>query len=685
MATSGSKSVTVTSWDTLKFSWSEKSQSVANNTTTIDWKMELIATSSGRISSTASKAWTVKVNGTTYSGTNSISISNNATKTLASGTTTIAHNSDGTKSFSYSFSQTFDMTFAGSKIGTKSGSGTGTLDTIPRKSTMTVSNGTLGTAQTLTVTRQSTSFTHSIKAVCGNSTLYVKADGSTSTSEVKHNDCSIPFTPPLTWAAQNTTGTSVSVTFTITTYNGSTNVGYNAKTVSYTIPASVKPTCSIEVSDAMGYASTYGGMIKGLSKFKIVVTGKKAQNSPIKSYSVTANGSTYSSSNVTTDVIRSAGTQKITATVKDARGRVSDAVTESVTVLDYSYPTISRLTVSRCNEDGTANDEGKKVKVTISAAVTSLNGKNIPEYILGYKKSSSDVYTEVTLGDNKTYSLDTEDYFDAETGSSYDVRLIVKDNFTETSRLTTVSTAFAIMHWNAAGDGMGIGKVSELPNVLDIGMQTRFMGGILYPLLEPGKDLNDVKLPGMYVGENVTTEQYVNCPIEAGTFTLEVLSAGISGQVLQRLTRCDKIKPLAFQRYWYGGSWGHWFWAGTDEILLYENTSGSNGTITMTLNNDGSQIISASHFRYLEIYFTDNNGKSGGYTKVWQPNGKTVCLQITEPSSTIYSRQTFYAISGQTLTPAVDTASYYRITSAGDVTTSIGTNYIKIVRIVGRA
>ena len=114
MATSGSKSITVTSWDTLRFSWSETSQSTANNTTTISWKMELIAGSSGRISSTASKSWSVTVNGTKYSGTNTIGISNNATKTLASGSTTIAHNSDGTKTFSYSFTQEIAITFSGS-------------------------------------------------------------------------------------------------------------------------------------------------------------------------------------------------------------------------------------------------------------------------------------------------------------------------------------------------------------------------------------------------------------------------------------------------------------------------------------------------------------------------------------------------------------------------------------------
>ena len=136
MATSGSKSVSVTSYNTLKFSWERKSYSIEDNKSTIGWKMELIATSNGKISSSSSKDWSVTVNGTKYSGTNKIGISANSTITLASGSTTIAHNTDGSKTFSYSFSQEFGITFSGSSIGTKSGSGSGTLDTIPRKATI---------------------------------------------------------------------------------------------------------------------------------------------------------------------------------------------------------------------------------------------------------------------------------------------------------------------------------------------------------------------------------------------------------------------------------------------------------------------------------------------------------------------------------------------------------------------
>ena len=137
MATSGSKSITPANYLTLKFSWNRTSVSDTNNTSTVSWKLQLITDKNAYISSSASKKWSVTVNGSKYSGTNTLGINASSTKTLASGSTVIAHNSDGTKTFSYSFSQEFGINFNGTNIGTQSASGTGTLDTIARRATIT--------------------------------------------------------------------------------------------------------------------------------------------------------------------------------------------------------------------------------------------------------------------------------------------------------------------------------------------------------------------------------------------------------------------------------------------------------------------------------------------------------------------------------------------------------------------
>jgi hypothetical protein len=260
MATSGSKSVAVTSWDSLVFSWSVAGQSIPNNTSTITWVLQLVSTSSGAISSSASKSWWVNVNGSYYEGITTIGISNNSTKTLASGSTVIKHADDGTKTFSFSFSQQFDITF-GSWIGSISGSGSGTLNTIPRASSFTVSEGTLGVAQSITVTRQSTSFTHGLTYSCGGvKTQLICAWNTTAAS--------VSFTPPLDLAWQAVNGNRVWVDIHLQTYHtdGTPIGGVVTKGVWMAIPASVKPSCTVSVSDPTGYAAKFGPLSKIVNK-----------------------------------------------------------------------------------------------------------------------------------------------------------------------------------------------------------------------------------------------------------------------------------------------------------------------------------------------------------------------------------------------------------------------------------
>lgn len=532
----------------LTLAYKVNSQNTTNNTSNVTVTATATWTN-GSWNSLGTCKGSIKIDGTTYSFSGisfNSSHTNSGSQQVMSKTVNVSHNADGTKTLSCSASFV-----TGTASGTIGASFSASLATIPRKSSLSVVNSTLGTKQTLTVTRASSSFTHTITAKCGSASTTI-CTKSTSTS--------IDFTPPISWASQNTTGTSVSVTFTITTYSGTTSIGSNSYTRTCLIPSSVKPACVISVTDAMGYASTYGGYIKGLSKFKIEVTATQSYGSPIKTYKTTANGSTYKVASFTTAVLSSSCPATIAAEVTDARGRTSDKASKTVTLLNYSVPRISELTVHRCNEDGTANDQGEFVKVVFSGSVTALNNKNTATYKLEYKKRTEKTYTVIAFDDcNNQYAVSDKTYiFAADSGSSYDVRVVVTDNFGTGSKATIASTGFTIMHWLKTGLGMAIGKVAELEHVLDIGLQTRFSGGILHPVLEPETDLNDVLTPNTYVGANVSTSNYLNCPITAGTFTLEVVGMGNAGQVKQRITSANKSKARAFERIYYAESWGEW-------------------------------------------------------------------------------------------------------------------------------
>jgi hypothetical protein len=475
MAANGSKSITVTSWDTLKFSWAVSGQSVANNTSTVTWKLELISGSDGRIDSNASKSWSVTVNGNTFKGTNQIAVANNSTVTLAEGTVangkavTISHNSDGAKTFSYSFSQQFDITFSGSHIGTKSGTGSGTLNVIARRSSISASNGTLGTSMKLTISKQDSDFTHTIIYKCGT------AEGTIVT---KTTSTSVSWTPPLSLANQNTTGASVTVTFTITTYTGSTSLGNNSKTISCAIPTSVKPSLTLAVADVYPYRETYGAYVQGKSKLSIAVNASGSYGSTIKSYKTTIDGKTYTSAKITTAVLSSAGTKTISTTITDSRGRTA-STTWDVSVLAYASPQITSLTTKRCNADGSTNATGAYIKVTFSGAITSLNSKNTAAYTLQYKKASATSYTSKTLTDYAgKYAVTGGSYIFAADSTAYNIILTCADAFSSNSKTATGSSASMLMSWLRKGLGMALGKAAELSGFFDCGYDAVFRKSI---------------------------------------------------------------------------------------------------------------------------------------------------------------------------------------------------------------
>lgn len=463
MAMSGNKSVAVTSWDNLVFSWSVAGQSIANNTSTITWALKLVSTSDGAISSTAPKSWWVNVNGSYYEGTNTVGISTNSTKTLASGSTVIKHNDDGTKTFSYSFSQYFGITFSGSQIDSVNGSGTGTLDTIPRASNFTVSEGTLGVAQNITVTRQSTAFTHGLTYSCGGvKTQLICAWNTTSGS--------VSFTPPLDLAWQAVNGNRVWVDIHLQTYHSDgTPIGNTVtKGVWMTIPASVKPSCTVSVSDPTGYATKYGAYIQGQSKMSIKVTPTTSYGSAISSCLVVADGNRFTTAEVTTPTIQNTGSVEVYADVTDTRGRLGSAST-TVTVLPYTRPVITTLKVHRCNKNGTENDRGQYCKVTYGYTIDTLNGKNGMSGYIQYKKTTETEYTSVELP--TAFSVVDGTYvFEADDGSTYDVQLLVADGFVSVGHRTTLSTAFSLIHYAPSGKGITFGGIrnNDAFNIVDM-------------------------------------------------------------------------------------------------------------------------------------------------------------------------------------------------------------------------
>ena len=317
---------------TLRFNWSQSSQSIANNNSVVSWSLQLISTS-GSISSSASKSWSVTVNGTNYSGSNTVGIGTNTTKTLASGSTTIAHNADGTKSFSFSFSQQFDINYSGvGWIGTKSGSGSGTLSTIPRTSSVSSTNANIGENITITINRASSSFTH---------TLTYVFNSLTGTIATKTSSTSVSWTLPTSFYAQIPNSKSSWGRIICDTYSGSTKIGSSeCRFDVYVKESTNKPGISATVKDINDTTKALTGdenkLIKYYSKAQFTITSSPKNSATTKSINVKYNGTTYTggSGNSWTGNFSNITSGSYDCSVTDTRG-FTTSTTVSKTLINY--------------------------------------------------------------------------------------------------------------------------------------------------------------------------------------------------------------------------------------------------------------------------------------------------------------------------------------------------------------
>lgn len=455
----------------LQLTWSA-TQSIENNTSTISWTLKGAGSSSGTWYMAG--GFKVVIDGSTvYSTSTDNRIKLYGNTVVASGKKTITHNSDGTRSVSISISGAI-YNYAVNC----SGSGTFTLDTIPRASSISVGNLTLGSAGTITINRASSAFTHTL-------TYYW---GSTSgTIATKTSSASVSWTPSLDLANYIPGNSLGQGSIKCDTYNGSTLIG--SKTISFygKVPdiTATKPTVTLNLTEAVDDVKTkIGAYIKDLSKLSIEVSGSGKYSASIKSYSIKANGATYTESTAITELLSTSGNMVITATATDSRGYVGTA-SVTINVLDYTKPKVNIFTAERSDSSGNVSESGGSLKVNYGVAYTSLTGPNGSNQVttnILYKTKDAKDYTSVQVTD----LAGTKVLANAvDINHTYDVLLEVSDSFNTTTVSTIISTAFTLLDFNASGKGMAIGKVSEEAEKVEIALPLKFKDNLLADLIYP--------------------------------------------------------------------------------------------------------------------------------------------------------------------------------------------------------
>ena len=288
--------------------WSQNSQNIEDNSTIINWSCGFHPGHKYYLN--AIKMSSVVINGVeVYSGGTYSNITDYQDRTFASAAMKIAHNPDGSKSFTVSgFSGWIyesGTTYASSQ--------TFTLPTIPRASSVSCSTANIGSNATITISRASSSFTHTLSYTFGSLS---------GTIATKTSSTSVSWTIPTTFYAQIPNDKSGTGTITCDTYNGSTLIGSKPTSFTATVNESAsKPTLNPTAVDSNATTTALTGDSSKFIKYysnASVSTGASARNSAtLTSQKITCGAKSISSASGTINAVESGS---FTFSATDSRG-----------------------------------------------------------------------------------------------------------------------------------------------------------------------------------------------------------------------------------------------------------------------------------------------------------------------------------------------------------------------------
>ena len=495
------------------------SQSTANNTSNVTFTFQARRTDySVHVYNNYGQAYWQIAAGGKSSGNNYFNINwnygQNVWFTIASWSTTITHNSDGTYS---SYAEAY--VYTGVSPSSLSGSVNYTLATIPRESSISsISGSTIGSNITVNIARQSSSFTHQVW-------WRINGTGSWTSLGTGHGT-SCTFNLPMSVCNSVTQSTTCTLNIAIRAMSGGSYVGgevWSSKTVS--VPSSVVPSfSSLSVTDT-SRAKNLGIWVQGISTASCTINGAGGSyGSWITSYRIsTSAGHNIYSSSGTTGIINSSGNVTVTGTVTDSRGRTAS---KSVTInlKAYSAPRFSSYSITRSSSTPT------NVTVAAAGSVSSLlNGstqKNTLSYVIKYKQSTASSWSSVTAVSGGTSFNNSKVLSNISSTKSYNFQLVLTDYFNSVTIPLSLSTSPTLADFKQAGVGIGkyhergvldVGGTAYISGGLNVGGDTRLEGALAIP--NAVKETSNVPLAGTLNNTTDLFTYFKGLPTFIGTNT----------------------------------------------------------------------------------------------------------------------------------------------------------------------
>lgn len=428
--TSGRVNTNKISKTTFYVTWQQTGQSTENNQTTIDWQAGIntgTSTSHDDYYSNAVKIYNIYINGVkVYAGGTWSQIHVGNDKQLTSGTATIPHNNDGSKSFDISISA---WTYSSSNY---SGSGTFTLNNIPRQASIdSATDFNDEQNPTITYTNNAGTAVSTLQACIALTESSVQSNPIISWRDISKTGSSYTFNltdaerESLRNAMPNQNSRNLWF-FVKTILNGTTYYSYKIASISI---VNANPFIdTIDYADVNSETSDFTGddhvIIQGLSRLQFQMWDIEAlKGATLTTLSVNVNGDVrstpFSGTGITSatynynEVDVSENTTAV-LTLTDSRGN-SSSYNVPLTIWEYESPT---AIITEYRE----NNFYSESHIKVDARYSSLNNLNTIAIKYRIKKSSDSTWGSwVTIQDN------VEADFTADNQYAWDIQVELDD------------------------------------------------------------------------------------------------------------------------------------------------------------------------------------------------------------------------------------------------------------------
>ena len=436
------------------FNWSI-SQSIDDNTSTLAWNVILNGTGSGYVVTGEQR---ITIDGTeVYYNPTSKRKNSYVGDVLSSGSITIYHDADGTKSIPVSI-----------EIGIYkwaincTGNDTIELDTIPRATTPVVAEEQIdfGSTVSISLNAASETFTHVITYDFGS--LSDQTDGISADS----------FTPPISLANQIPNSDVGICTIICKTYQNNVLIGQKSTQITLHLPEDIVPSVSIKSPSMMSW------FWQNQSEISVKISALSEYGAEIASCISTFDSITYSGLTFKTAPATEFGTMPLTVTVTDTRNR-STTIIQNVTVIEWKPVSISEANVVRVDDDGTESDDGTHFKLTFTDVFYNYGTFNTATEKVSYKRSDESEYTQyltISPASPGTQSILATD-ITIDPDYTYLVKIEISDKYSTGAYELEVPTSFTLMDFRNTGKGIAFGKASE-KDFFECALPTQFLSNV---------------------------------------------------------------------------------------------------------------------------------------------------------------------------------------------------------------